>query len=359
MGGGRVLSGLHLPAGLLAAIAITYGAVTVYFTARFVWRWQKIRVLRRDMTEVVLAGKAALVWKQCSERFGIHDARVAISPQIFGPVTIGISHKLVLLPVSMASRLEETEMWAAVAHEFAHMQRNDFLKNLIYELLSLPVTFHPLFSFTRARVIETREIVCDQMAAEVGEPQQYARSLLRLASRLVKGVPTRTPHAIGIFDANTFERRVMRLTEKETRISAMRRLAIVSACGLLGLGTCSSALALSMHVDALAADSGANVSAPSERVSVSAEKMAGHILKKVAPEYPEEPKRAGIQGTVKLDAVISKSGAVENLKVVSGPKELQKSALDAVRQWTYKPYLVDGVAVEVATTINIIYSRQE
>ena len=57
-----------------------------------------------------------------------------------------------------------------------------------------------------------------------------------------------------------------------------------------------------------------------------------------------------------LNAVIGKDGSVEKLIVVSGPKELQESSLDAVRQWTYKPYLVNGDPVEVKTTINVIYT---
>jgi periplasmic protein TonB len=74
------------------------------------------------------------------------------------------------------------------------------------------------------------------------------------------------------------------------------------------------------------------------------------------PVYPPEAKKAKIQGTVVLDVVISKEGNIENLRVISGPQELQQSALDAVRQWTYKPYLLNGDPVEVKTTVNIIYN---
>ena len=130
------------------------------------------------------------------------------------------------------------------------MHRKDFLKNLLYELLSLPVSYHPLLWLTRARIMESREMVCDQMAAAMTGRNEYAQSLLRLASLLVAGTLVRTPHAIGIFDANTFERRLMNLTEKHKEIRGVRRVAIVTACAALGLATCGSALALGMHVDA-------------------------------------------------------------------------------------------------------------
>ena len=91
-------------------------------------------------------------------------------------------------------------------------------------------------------------------------------------------------------------------------------------------------------------------------LSVPASEMQKHKLTGAPPTYPIEAKKAGIQGIVQLSAVIGKDGTVENLKVVSGPKELQQASLDAVRQWTYKPYQLNGDPVEVATTINVTYA---
>jgi TonB family protein len=84
--------------------------------------------------------------------------------------------------------------------------------------------------------------------------------------------------------------------------------------------------------------------------------MAGQAISQIQPVYPQEAKDAHIQGTVVLKAVIGKTGNVERLSVVSGPKELMKSAIDAVSQWKYKPYLLNGQPVEVETLINVNYS---
>jgi len=59
---------------------------------------------------------------------------------------------------------------------------------------------------------------------------------------------------------------------------------------------------------------------------------------------------------VVLQATISKSGGIENLRVVSGPPMLQQAALDAVRAWRYKPYLLNGDPVEVETTVNVVFN---
>ena len=167
MGAGTGQGTFHLPPELLTTIAIAYGAVIAYFAMRFLWRWRKLSAIRREAVGVVLTGEAAVDWVQCAKRFGIDDVSIAASSQIFGPLTMGLRRKLVLLPANMVSGLPGTDLRTVIAHEFAHIRRNDFLKNLIYEALSLPVSYHPLFWLTRERIMESREMVCDQMAAEI------------------------------------------------------------------------------------------------------------------------------------------------------------------------------------------------
>jgi protein TonB len=90
------------------------------------------------------------------------------------------------------------------------------------------------------------------------------------------------------------------------------------------------------------------------RVSTGVE--AALLLRKTVPVYPAIPRTAGIQGTVILQATISKSGTIENLRVIGGPPMLQQAAIDAVKTWVYRPYLLDGQPVEVETTVNVIFS---
>jgi TonB family protein len=237
------------------------------------------------------------------------------------------------------------------------MYRHDFSKNLLYEGLSLPILYHPLLGRTRAHIRESREMICDQIAAGMTGSVEYGQSLLRLASLLVTGRFTQKPHTIGIFDTNTFERRIMNLTETRPSIKKLRRLATVVACAAVTLATCASAVALGLHGNAAPQVAGNDNSSKPKQLSIREDVMAGNLINKVLPVYPEEAKKAKIEGTVLLDAIISKEGNVANLRIVSGPKELQQSALDALRQWKYKPYLLNGDPVEVETVIKIVYTR--
>jgi TonB family protein len=84
------------------------------------------------------------------------------------------------------------------------------------------------------------------------------------------------------------------------------------------------------------AASDANAALPT-RVRVSSGVMGGLLLKKVAPHYPEDARQAHIQGTVMLHALISRTGDIADLQLVSGPPELTNAAMKAVRKWKYKP----------------------
>ena len=199
----------------------------------------------------------------------------------------------------------------------------------------------------------------------------------------------------------------MHLTQKPIQLKGPRRLATTALSLLLGAFACTSALALRLqvatpspapqtqtpappaqfflavpHPDTAAPAKSfkldiADASTPSATVKilspakltaqtppdastqVSSSVMAGNREAFVQPTYPPEAKAAGIEGSVLLHAIIGKDGKIESLQLISGPAELSKSALDAVKQWTYKPYLLNGNPVAVDTTITVTYSLQK
>lgn len=310
--------------------------------------------MRRSAIRVLLTDAHAGKLDRCRRFFGIadHALQVAMAPSLAGPVTIGIRHWTLLLPAAFLDKIEAGDLDAVFAHECAHLRRRDFAKNLLYGFVALPVAWHPLLWLTRLRLAETRELMCDAMAADaVAGRESYASSLLRLASMLSTRMAAENLHAIGIFDANVFERRIMNLTRKHFEIRGLRRLAIAAVCGAIAVATCTSAMAFRMDVDDPPSDA---QKAPPKQIHVKADVLK--IVHKVPPVYPVEAKKEKIQGTVTLSVVINKDGSPENIKVTGGPKELQQSALDAVRQWSWQPYLLNGDPIEVLTTVNIVYS---
>jgi len=82
----------------------------------------------------------------------------------------------------------------------------------------------------------------------------------------------------------------------------------------------------------------------------------GLLIYKQTPVYPPIGVAIHAQGTVVLQATISKSGTIENPRVVSGPPILQQAALEAVKTWRYRPYMLDGQPIAVETTVNVIFT---
>jgi protein TonB len=91
-------------------------------------------------------------------------------------------------------------------------------------------------------------------------------------------------------------------------------------------------------------------------VRIAGSVEAGLLIQKTIPQYPPMGVAMRVEGTVVLAATISKSGTIENLHATSGPALLQQAALDAVKTWRYRPYLLDGQPVEVETTVNVIFT---
>jgi TonB family protein len=94
---------------------------------------------------------------------------------------------------------------------------------------------------------------------------------------------------------------------------------------------------------------------PQTRVRLGGNILSQKIRFRVDPTYPLEARTRGIEGTVRLHAIIAKDGSVMQLQVVSGPPTLTQATLDAVRQWRYEPTLLNGQAVEVDTTIDVVF----
>jgi periplasmic protein TonB len=97
---------------------------------------------------------------------------------------------------------------------------------------------------------------------------------------------------------------------------------------------------------------------PPNRLPRPSSMMQGYLVHRVEPIYPPLARAARIQGQVRLQAIISRAGRIENLQVLSGHPMLVQAAIDAVRQWRYRPYILNGDPVEVETqvTVNFVLS---
>jgi bla regulator protein blaR1 len=183
-------------------------------------------------------------------RLGVKRVSVLMSLEGKGPATMGIRRPVLLLPEWFLSQATPDEISSTLCHELAHIRRHDFLLNLVYEVLLLPISFHPASALIKARIDQTRELACDDIAAEsLSTRTRYARSLLSIAKSISENRrPATVGYALGLFDTNTLEDRIMNVLAKANRIRGTKAQASALATLVLLVVTCLGVSGLSIQV---------------------------------------------------------------------------------------------------------------
>jgi len=290
------------------------------------WRWH------RRAKEVQPAEAAEL---------GIGQyARIFCAPQLPGPLVFG--RGTVLLPDDFAS-LPSGERRAVLAHELIHVARQDGLRTLAWEVLRIPLWFHPAAHLLLGRLTQAREQIVDQEAARlIGDRRSYAEALVRSASR-----GSRRPLALApLF--STRRRIVDRLrafVEDRPMPDRKRRRFIAVA----GLGLAAFAVAADRSFV-----SAGFAQQPEEEKKAAALTSPPRLIEKVEPVYTEEARQANVRGTVVIEGEVRPDGRFHSARITKSlGYGLDESALEAVRQWRFKPGEKDGEPTVVRATIEV------
>ncbi len=223
---------LLLPA-VIYLVSGLYVAMLLFFSLRLCWVLGCTSALVRNARPASIGADYVAMWNRSKERLSVRTASLMCSRDVPGPVTAGIWRPVLLLPATFIEEHSRTEFLAAVGHECAHIRRNDFWKNVCYEIAGLLTAFHPVTWFIKSRIAHTREMICDRMAAEeLLDRRTYGESLLQLATKM-STVHSAVFHTMGMFDANVLERRIMTLMNSQTPMSRIRRYLSGTAAILL------------------------------------------------------------------------------------------------------------------------------
>jgi beta-lactamase regulating signal transducer with metallopeptidase domain len=242
----------------VGSIAMLYLSFVSYRAIRLFCDWWGLRTMLHQASAPHVSPAMRAIVQRCHSLLDMRPVPILLSKEGHGPATLGIRNPILLLPEWFFSQASEDELSAVLGHELAHIRRHDFVLNLVYKLLILPICFHPVAVLIKARIDQTRELACDQIAAQCSpSPAQYARSLLSIAGSLaVTRRPPTIGYALGLFDTNTLEDRIMNLLARTnhlrktwTRVSALGASALlVATC--LGLSGFSVQVAQNHNTDA-------------------------------------------------------------------------------------------------------------
>jgi beta-lactamase regulating signal transducer with metallopeptidase domain len=234
----------------LSLLAI-YFAFLLYRIFKVVQAWETTRRIKRAAVELEPDDRVAAIINRCELELGTRSGAVRVfrSETLPVPVTIGLTRPIIILPESLLQEGNIELLTSAIGHEFIHVARRDYLLNLFYELLFVPISFHPAAALLRRRVKQTRELCCDELVAQrIVNPEVYARSLVRLAGSAPPLRRLSVTTTVGIADADILEARIMSLLRKPELNTRSKKLLLVAVALLLAV-PCVAAAAFAMRFD--------------------------------------------------------------------------------------------------------------
>ena len=246
----RFLPSRSVPIPILIAFGLVglYGLIVIWRLVSLLRAWRRTNQIVAGVFECAFPDWVQERIEQCRSEVGIKSVRVLCSNDIAIPITVGVFDRMVILPQRFAHDVSIDVLTSALGHEFQHIARHDYLLNLIYEFIYLPLSFHPAVAFTRRRIKHTRELCCDAaVTTKLVSAEVYARSLVKLigSAPLLPLAPDTT---IGMNESDILEVRIMALLKK-SQLSLRRRTLLLIAAAVLLLTPCVVAAKFALTVN--------------------------------------------------------------------------------------------------------------
>lgn len=237
--------------------------LTVLYALLLLWRivslfraWHRTRVIVKSAFACDFSDLFQATLDDCQSVIRSGPFRILCSGEVPVPVTVGVFRRIIILPQRFVREVNQDVLRSAIGHELVHVARRDYLTNLIYEFIYVPLSFHPAAAFVRRRIKHTRELCCDEtVAAKLIQPDVYARSLISLIGSAPIWRPLAADTTIGINESDILEVRIMSLL-KTTKFSPRRRTLLLIAASLLLVMPCIAAARFALSFDAAGQEPG-------------------------------------------------------------------------------------------------------
>jgi TonB family protein len=324
------------PTASLVVIALAAG-----IAARVLWLAVGacgLRRLRRDASPLDPLPESI---RHAQERIGTR-AGMYVSDRVSGPITFGLLRPVVVFPPSVSAMPAHVQE-AMAYHELLHVQRRDWLDEILEEAVRSVLWFHPAIWWLIGRIQLTREQVVDQAAIQLtNSRERYVDSLLAIA---LSNSPAAFTPASAFFRRHLLKKRLARIL-KETTMTTRRLIASLTAsAAALGLAGTLAVRSFPLEAQGLAR---AGTGEPVQIV-----KGGEHLLHGERPEYPRRAVEQRVEGDVVVDLTLDDRGEVSDARVLSGPEELRKATLEAVLQWHYSPSAISSTVTQATLRFHV------
>ena len=288
----------------------------------------------------------------------LRSSQTSLEPGVFG-----ILRPLLLWPAAISEHLQDAHLEAILAHEVQHVRRRDNLAAAMHMVVEAIFWFHPLVWWLGARLVEERERACDEEVLRLGnEPEIYAESILKTCEFCVA-----SPLACvsGVTGADLKQRIVRIMTQRSVdKLGFLKKLLLVA----IGTGAVTAPIIAGLIKAPVATAQANNYSAPATTASSAANNFtvspklyhvggdvsAPQLVFAPDPQYSEKARQAKYQGVCVISTIVDAQGKPTRVQVVRHlGMGLDKKAVEAVKQYKFKPAMRLGNPVAVQANIEV------
>ena len=243
---------VNLPSRVAFTILGIYLAFLLSKLLLLLRAWRLTQSILRGASDSSLPDHLQVITDRCSRLIGVKRFRILHSAEVPVPITLGIANPIIVLPESLLAETDRDLLSSAIGHELVHVARRDYLWNLIFETIYLPLSFHPAAVLVRRRIRQTRELCCDEIVAmKLLNAEAYAHSLMRLIGSAPMSPRLISDTTIGLNQSDILEVRIMSLLNSKNRKSRSPRMLLIAAALVL-IAPCIVGAKLALKLDVYA-----------------------------------------------------------------------------------------------------------
>jgi TonB family protein len=347
---------------------IIWGIGLLFMLLRFGLGVISIRNLKKGMVEANDPRICAILYSAERVFSDQNKARLFVSQNAPYPMAVGIFKPFILIPERLLYKLRDSQIRGILLHELSHIYHKDQVTGILQRLVTALNWWNPLAYALSKSFSRAREEISDNYVLLQNDSKEYAECLINLAEkvtlwkRLSVSVGLESPH-IPLKDRVKHILSKERIMDTNLKKSTITVMVVAAFLFLLGIAGSRLIFATAEPEVAVVTTDAENTELANpvaqEKDKKGREVIPSKLIRKVEPVYPEEAWKAGIEGTVMLEATTDNFGRVQNVKVLKSVPELDQAVVDAVKMWVYEPMLIDGKPYGVTFTLTCRFSLKE
>jgi TonB family protein len=361
---------------LILLMKLTYGFLSLKKLKKGL-----VEIRNQKILKILESAERSFTDRPCSTIF--------TSSKISSPLALGIFKPIIILPHNFHITIRPNELKGILLHELSHIYNKDQITGILQRLAASLNWWNPIIYSICANFSRAREEISDNYVLLENDKKVYAECLINLAERtsLISRMPVSTGLASPHFPLKDRVTNILskeRIMETKLKKSTIWMIVLVSLfiLGIIGSHRLSFASTEKSIKEDLKPERTAQVkpdAKPEPTTAVApipaqqekpdkADKqkkterkiIKPKLVKKVDPVYPDEAKKAGLEGTVVVEGITDENGNVVDVKILKAAHEiLNKAAISALKQWEYRPFIINGKSIPIEFTTTIRFRLDE